>query len=97
MKNNIAELNVTDLVKRIEKLEKAIFKGKGASGEPAADNHGRRAIQPKERLDFSIPIRAFLKKYSMGMNGPRKFVLIVAYLTQGDLTKHASLADVRAE
>jgi hypothetical protein len=97
MKSNIGELDVTDLVKRIEKLEIAIFRKKGASGDPAANTHGRRPTEPKEPLDFSIPIRAFVKKYSVGMNGPRKFVLIVAYLTRGDLTRHASLADIQAE
>jgi hypothetical protein len=44
--------------------------------------------------DFSMPIRAFVKKNGSGMNGAKKFVLLVAYFTKGDRTKRASLAEI---
>ncbi|MCF8478315.1 MAG: hypothetical protein K9G60_14905 [Pseudolabrys sp.] len=48
-------------------------------------------------LDFTMPIRAFVKKYSGGMNGAKKFTLLVAYLCGGDLSKTVNLADVEAQ
>jgi hypothetical protein len=44
--------------------------------------------------DFSMPIRAFVKKNGLGMNGAKKFVLLVAYFTKGYQTKRASLAEI---
>ena len=45
-------------------------------------------------LDFSMPMRAFIKKYSKNMNGAKKFTLLVAYLTRGDSGQTVVLADV---
>jgi len=44
--------------------------------------------------DFTTPIRAFVKRFSPGMNGARKFTLLVAYMAQGDDTKRVALGDV---
>lgn len=33
-------------------------------------------------LDFTMPLRAFVKKYSLGLNGAKKFTLLIAYLTR---------------
>jgi hypothetical protein len=48
-------------------------------------------------VDFSIPIRPFIKKYASGMSGPKKFTLLVAYLTQGDLKKTVNLEDIKSQ
>jgi hypothetical protein len=45
-------------------------------------------------LDFTVPIRPFIKKHGRGMSGAKKFVLLVAHLTGGDVTKTASLDDI---
>ena|SRR5260370_37185515 len=45
-------------------------------------------------LDFSVPMRAFVKKYGAGLSGAKKFTLLVAYLTKGDNSKRVSLAEV---
>lgn len=44
--------------------------------------------------DFSMPMRAFVKKNGSGMNGAKKFVLLVSYFTKGDRTKRASLTEI---
>jgi hypothetical protein len=49
------------------------------------------------KLDFSMPIRPFIKMHSSGMSGAQKFTLLVAYLTKGDLKKSVSLAEVERE
>jgi hypothetical protein len=46
--------------------------------------------------DFSTPIRPFVKQNANGMNGARKFTLLVAYLSQGDLTKSVALSDIES-
>jgi hypothetical protein len=45
-------------------------------------------------LDFTIPVRPFIKKYSKELSGAKKFVLLVARLTGGDVAKTVSLDDV---
>jgi hypothetical protein len=50
--------------------------------------------QLSDNMDFSMPIRAFIKKYSKRLSGPKKFTLLVAYLSQGDLEKEVKLTDV---
>lgn len=36
------------------------------------------------KIDFDCNIRAFLKNYSKGISGPRKFALLVAYFSKGE-------------
>lgn len=44
--------------------------------------------------DFSIPIRAFVKKYARSMSGPQKFVLLLAYFSKGERNKNILLFDI---
>lgn len=48
-------------------------------------------------VDFSKPFRPFVKKYAKGKSGPKKFVLLVAYLTKGDVSQSISLNDVETQ
>jgi hypothetical protein len=48
-------------------------------------------------LDFTMPLRPFVKKYSDGMNGAKKFTLLLAYLTKGDATKTVALSAIEAQ
>lgn len=48
-------------------------------------------------LDFSIPIRAFIRKYANGMGGPQKFVLSLAYLSRGEQGKCVSLSEIEKQ
>lgn len=38
-----------------------------------------------ESVTFSIPIRAYVKKYGRQMSGPERFALLVAYLCKGQV------------
>jgi hypothetical protein len=67
-------------------------KKKAASRAPAA-----KTKKSSKALDFSTPIRAFIKKHAGGMSGPKKLALLVAYLTKGDATKQIPLADVEKQ
>ncbi len=43
-------------------------------------------------IDFSLGSRPFMKKYGSHKSGPRRFALLVAYLTKGDTTARVSLS-----
>ncbi len=45
-------------------------------------------------LDFTMPLRAFVKKYASSLNGTKKFTLLLAYLSGGDASKTVNLADI---
>jgi|ERR1039458_8916424 hypothetical protein len=45
-------------------------------------------------LDFAKPERAFVKQYSKGLSGTRKFVLVLAYLAKGVVGKEILLTDI---
>lgn len=38
----------------------------------------------RKDLDFSLNIRAFMKKYGKDLSGPKKFTLLIAYIAEGD-------------
>jgi len=48
-------------------------------------------------LDFSMPVRPFIKAHSAKMSGAHKFTLLVAYLCKGDEQKTVPLATVEKE
>lgn len=45
-------------------------------------------------VDFSLNSRAFFRSYAKSLSGPKKFVLVVAYLTKGKVDSDATVADV---
>lgn len=52
------------------------------------------AVSSPVKLDFSMPLRAFVKAHCKDMSGPKKFTLLVAYLACGDASKQVPRADV---
>ncbi len=84
----VSRLNeIRRLVTECEDLCLAVSKKSGPRKETSA-----RKTYP---VDFSIPIRPFVKKYGQEMSGPKKFALLVAYLTKGDSKKTISLEDLK--
>lgn len=45
-------------------------------------------------VNFSTPIRAFVKKHASGLSGSQKFALLVAYLSKGDRRREVRTTDV---
>ena len=43
-------------------------------------------------MDFTMPLRAFVKKHGQGLSGAKKFTLLIAYLTGGDSNKTVPLS-----
>jgi hypothetical protein len=71
----------------------------GKTNRPAKTTVGNRTPKAppadSSKLDYGMPIRAFFKKYQAGLSGPKKFALLVAYLSKGNLQKSVPTADLR--
>lgn len=52
-----------------------------------------KALPPSLRFDSNA--RAFVKSHAKGLSGPKKFVLILAYLAEGDVHKDVSLGSIQ--
>jgi hypothetical protein len=46
------------------------------------------------QIDLDVPIRPFIKKHAKGMSGPKKFTLLLARLTKGDLKAEIALSEI---
>jgi hypothetical protein len=49
---------------------------------------------PKVRANFSTPVRAFVKAHARNLSGPKKFALLVAYLSKNKPEKTVPLTDI---
>ena len=89
MSNN----DLSPLIDRIEHLEAEVFGNK--ENQPKAESKQKEPDPPQ--LDFSINIRAFSRRFIAGKSGPKRFVLLLAYLAKGEVGKNVVLADLRKE
>ena len=78
------------IISRIEQLEKAVF---DIGGDKRRKK--RKESTPSGDINFSLNERAFVKRYTAGKSGSRKFTLLVAYLASGKLNENIKLADIR--
>src|SRR3989338_4339722 len=86
--------DLPSLITRIEGLEAEVFGGKVKHTEESAKTPAKTKNQ---KLDFSINIRAFVKRFVADKSGPKKFVLLLAYLAKSELGKNVALSDIRKE
>jgi hypothetical protein len=92
------------LIDRIEEARSALdaalllLRADGKPSKRAESTKMSRAAPIKAgALDFTTPIRPFVKKYSGGMNGAQKFTLLLAYLTKGDSEKTIALSEIELQ
>src|SRR5438552_3763832 len=64
-----------------------------AKTEPAEPRKPVRSRQTAD-LDFSLPIRPFMKRYAKGVSGPKKFAILVAHLAKGDLKTEVNFKEI---
>ncbi len=48
-------------------------------------------------IDFSKPLRPFVKTYGKGLSGPKKFALLLSWLSKGDLKKQVPLSEIQKQ
>ncbi len=66
---------------------------KAKSSEPRKPARSRQVAE----LDFSLPIRPFIKRYAKGASGPRKFAILVARLAEGDVKAEIAFKDIEKQ
>ncbi|MFA5742618.1 MAG: hypothetical protein WCX77_04215 [Candidatus Paceibacterota bacterium] len=81
-------LDLAKIINRIEKLERAVFGEKKQKSEPTKK-------QTEQKLTFDLNERAFVKRYTVGKSGPKKFTLLLAYLSKGEISKNIDLSDLK--
>lgn len=86
--------NFSHLISRIERLEKAVFGDKKLSSKISTESTRKTR---NLCLDFSLNIRAFVKRFVADKSGPKKFVLLLAYLTKGKIGIGIKLGKIRKE
>jgi hypothetical protein len=91
----------SDIIERLEQAQKLLNEAlvlakKGAGKMPPSKRpmHVREESAIKT-LDFSMPIRAFVKRHGKDMSGPKKFTLLLAYLAKGDLETTVLLVEIK--
>jgi hypothetical protein len=50
----------------------------------------------KTDIDLSLPERAFFKRYSSSLSGPKQFVLVLAYLAKGKVGNEVALSEIKS-
>ena len=81
----MADKNLIEIIKRVEKLESALFGTKKNKTPLKISGHN---------IDFSVNERAFVTEYAVGKSGPRKFTFLLAYLVKGDVSKNCELSEI---
>lgn len=92
----------SDLIAQLERIKELLeasidLARTGNSRRIVARKRGSRSEAKKgtsERIDFSKPIRPFIKQHAGGLSGPKKFTLVLAYLAGGDAGKKVALEDI---
>jgi hypothetical protein len=99
-------VNRIALVTSLQEIGRLVEECLEAIGDkPAAKDKIASTISPRRSgpgagtshtLDFSSPVRFFMKKHATGMNGQQKFTLVIAYLAKGKTNAEVKLAEVRS-
>lgn len=84
------EQDLGKVIERIEKLEKAIFGDKKITKEGK-----KRKVVAISDINFSLNARAFVDRYAIDKSGPKKFTLLLAFLTKGELEKSIGLNEIK--
>lgn len=82
--------NLTNIIARIEKLEKAVF-----APEKKDKKLVIKAPDLNQTIDFSINERAFVSRYVADKSGPKKFTLLLAYFAKGEVDKNIELSEIK--
>jgi hypothetical protein len=77
----------TEILAQLKEARKIIencISGLGATSDsPVAFNKATTSTAKPMKIDFGLNERNFVKTYGRGMNGEKKFVLLLAQLTKG--------------
>lgn len=83
--------SLTQFVARITRLEDAVF---GKKAGPSTRNVGKTAPSIP---DFSLNIRAFARRFVADKSGPKKFVLLLAYLAEKKVGRDIKISEIQKQ
>ena len=89
--------NLIATLKQIKALAENALKtidGKSTARAKVRRSGVTRAQTSAVVLSFSLNPGAFMKKYAIGLGGPRKFTLLLARLSQGKVGKEISVEQI---
>jgi hypothetical protein len=89
-----ADKQIPDIVKRLERLEKAVFGPK--HGGAAGQRSHRTSVSAPAKIDFELNERNFVKTYAKGMNGAKKFTLLLALMAKGKIGEAIEVSAIRS-
>jgi hypothetical protein len=69
----------------------------GKKAVPQKRKQVERGVPANGDLDYSMPLRPFIKRHASKMSGPKKFILILAYLAKGNLKAGVKAESVQKE
>lgn len=90
-----------EFIEKLEKIRELAGRCISEITNRSARTRSPEKIEPKTirisslpEVNFNLNARAFLKIYSKQLSGPKKFVLILAYLARGKVNKGVSLPEI---
>lgn len=85
----MTDLNIKEIVSRVEKLEKEVF-GKKNTKIQEEKSH------KDDKINYKLNIKAFEKRYVTNkMSGPKKFTLILSYLAKGKVDEEIDIKHIK--
>lgn len=69
-------------------------RGSAPAGSLGASKKKNQAPAVGVRPDFSLPVRAFVKRHTRGLRGPQKFTVLLARLADGKVGTAVALKDI---
>ena len=94
-------MNKEKLIQNLEQIKRLIEKCLlGFSGKVKSEIMEEAIEQSTSLLrevDFNMNERAFIKKYSKGMSGSKKFVLVLAYIVKDKVGLEKSLNEIKGQ
>src|SRR3989339_6979 len=80
--------DIKQIISRIEKLEKVVFGNK-----PTKNQVVNKEV--KQELNFNLNPRAFVTRFVADKSGPKKFVLVIAYLAKGKQANNIKVVQIK--
>ncbi len=85
----MADIQLQEILKQLKNHESRI-----SELERSAKNLPKIKMASFEKISFDMGERAFIRKYSKKMSGPKKFVLLLSYLVKGEIGQEISVDEV---
>lgn len=88
------------LLSALQQIRDIVDEALGSAGQKAprrkaAPQKSHQVPKPSIAVDFEKPGRPFIKQYSKGLSGTKKFVLLVSWLAKGDAKKEVPIVEIQ--